>query len=45
MEKAVVSGIAFNRGEAKISVLGVPDTPAWPLPSWVPWLMPTSKSM
>ncbi|MCD2514561.1 aspartate kinase [Comamonas endophytica] len=27
MEKAVVSGIAFNRGEAKISVLGVPDTP------------------
>ena len=27
MEKAVVSGIVFNRGEAKISVLGVPDTP------------------
>ena len=27
MEKAVVSGIAFNRGEAKASVLGVPDTP------------------
>ena len=27
MEKAVVSGIAFNRGEAKVSVLGVPDTP------------------
>ena len=27
MEKAVVSGIAFNRGEAKISVLGIPDTP------------------
>jgi len=27
MEKAVISGIAFNRGEAKISVLGVPDTP------------------
>ena len=27
MEKAVVSGIAFNRDEAKISVLGVPDTP------------------
>ncbi|MEG0922401.1 MAG: aspartate kinase [Comamonas sp.] len=27
MEKAVVSGIAFNRGEAKISVRGVPDTP------------------
>ena len=27
MEHAVVSGIAFNRDEAKISVLGVPDTP------------------
>ncbi|WP_395028199.1 aspartate kinase [Comamonas odontotermitis] len=27
MEKAVVSGIAFNRSEAKISVRGVPDTP------------------
>ena len=27
MEKAVVSGIAFSREEAKISVLGVPDTP------------------
>ena len=27
MEKAVVSGIAFSRDEAKVSVLGVPDTP------------------
>ncbi|MGP1518003.1 MAG: aspartate kinase [Ottowia sp.] len=27
MEKTVVSGIAFSRDEAKISVLGVPDTP------------------
>lgn len=27
MEKAIVSGIAFNRDEAKISVLGVPDKP------------------
>ncbi|MCZ2406279.1 MAG: aspartate kinase, partial [Burkholderiales bacterium] len=27
MEQAVVSGIAFSRDEAKISVLGVPDTP------------------
>lgn len=27
MEQAVVSGIAFNRDEAKISVLGVPDVP------------------
>jgi aspartate kinase len=27
MEQAIVSGIAFNRDEAKISLLGVPDTP------------------
>jgi aspartate kinase len=27
MEQAVVSGIAFNRDEAKISLLGVPDRP------------------
>ncbi|HYD76871.1 aspartate kinase [Ramlibacter sp.] len=27
MEKAVVSGIAFNRDEAKVSILGVPDRP------------------
>ena len=27
MEQAVVSGIAFNRNEAKISLLGVPDRP------------------
>ena len=27
MEQAVVSGIAFNRDEAKVSLLGVPDTP------------------
>ena len=27
MEQAVVSGIAFNRDEAKVSVFGVPDTP------------------
>jgi aspartate kinase len=27
MEQAIVSGIAFNRDEAKISILGVPDTP------------------
>ncbi|WP_367849576.1 aspartate kinase [Rhodoferax sp. WC2427] len=27
MEQAIVSGIAFNRDEAKVSVLGVPDTP------------------
>lgn len=27
MEQALVSGIAFNRDEAKISILSVPDTP------------------
>ncbi|MFM2262623.1 MAG: hypothetical protein RI959_1299 [Pseudomonadota bacterium] len=27
MEQAIVSGIAFNRDEAKVSILGVPDTP------------------
>ena len=27
MEQAVVSGIAFNRDEAKISIMGVPDKP------------------
>ena len=27
MEQAIVSGIAFNRDEAKISLLGVPDRP------------------
>ena len=27
MEQAIVSGIAFNRDEAKISVVGVPDKP------------------
>ncbi len=27
MEQAVVSGIAFNRDEAKITVVGVPDRP------------------
>ncbi|MDH3980819.1 MAG: aspartate kinase, partial [Gammaproteobacteria bacterium] len=27
MEDALISGIAFNRDEAKLTVLGVPDTP------------------
>lgn len=27
MEEPIISGIAFNRDEAKITVLGVPDTP------------------
>ena len=32
MEQAIISGIAFNRDEAKITVLGVPDTPGHRLP-------------
>jgi len=27
MEQAIISGIAFNRDEAKISIIGVPDKP------------------
>ena len=27
MEQAIISGIAFNRDEAKITVMGVPDRP------------------
>jgi aspartate kinase len=27
MEKAIISGIAFNRDEARINVIGVPDKP------------------
>jgi aspartate kinase len=27
MEQAVVSGIAFSRDEAKVTLVGVPDTP------------------
>ena len=27
MEKAVISGVAFSRDEAKITVMGVPDRP------------------
>ena len=32
MEQAVISGIAFNRDEAKITILGVPDRPGHRLP-------------
>jgi aspartate kinase len=45
MEQAVVSGIAFNRDEAKISVLGVPDKPGIAYRFWVRWPKPTLKSM
>lgn len=30
MEQPIISGIAFNRDEAKLTIRGVPDTPAWP---------------
>ena len=30
MEQPIISGIAFNRDEAKLTMLGVPDTPASP---------------
>ncbi len=29
MEQPIISGIAFNRDEAKLTIRGVPDTPAW----------------
>ncbi len=44
MEQAVLSGIAFNRYDAKVSVLGVPTRQASPTRSWVRWLTPQSKS-
>ena len=44
MEQAGLSGIAFNRYDAKVSVLGVPTRQASPTRSWVRWLTPTSKS-
>ena len=44
MEQAIVSGIAFNRDEAKISVLGVPDKPGIAYQILGRWPMPTSKS-
>jgi aspartate kinase len=44
MEQAVVSGIAFNRDEAKISVLGVPDKPGIAYQILGRWPRPTSTS-
>jgi aspartate kinase len=44
MEQAVVSGIAFNRDEAKITVLGVPDKPGIAYQILGPWPTPTSRS-
>jgi aspartate kinase len=44
MEQALISGIAFNRDEAKLTVLGVPDQPGVsPQASWAPSPTPTSR--
>jgi aspartate kinase len=34
MEAPVIAGIAFNRDEAKLTVVGVPDNPAWLIAFW-----------
>ena len=44
MEKAIISGIAFNRDEAKVTVLGAPIVPASPTRFWAPSPMPISTS-
>ena len=44
LEQAVVSGMAFNRDEAKISLLGVPDQPGIAYQILGPWPRPTSTS-
>ncbi len=36
MEQAQISGIAFNRDEAKLTVLGCRTNPVWPARSWGP---------
>ena len=40
MERAVVSGIAFDKNQARINVRGVPDRPALPIRFWAQWRMP-----
>ena len=44
MEQPIISGIAFNRDEAKLTMLGVPDTRASPIKFSVPSPTPTSTS-
>jgi aspartate kinase len=44
MEQAVVSGIAFNRDEAKVTCSACPTPRASPTRSWAPWPTPTSRS-
>lgn len=44
MEAAAISGIAFARDEAKITVIGVPDKPASRTRSWARSPTPTSTS-
>jgi aspartate kinase len=43
MEQALISGIAFNRDEAKLTVLGVPDQPGIASRILGPVAMPISK--
>ncbi len=44
VEKAVISGIAFNRDEAKLTVVGVPDIPGVAPAYWGRSVVPISKS-
>ncbi|STQ92804.1 Aspartokinase 2 [Janthinobacterium lividum] len=44
MEQAVISGIAFNRDEAKSPCSACPTVQAWPTTSWDRWRTRTSKS-
>ena len=37
MEQPVISGIAFNRDEAKLTIRGVPDTHGIAYRIWVKW--------
>jgi aspartate kinase len=41
--KARISGIAFNRDEAKLTIRGVPDQPGVAYASWGPSPTPTSR--
>ena len=42
MEQAIVSGVTYALDDAKVTIHGVPDRPAWPPTSSPPWPRPTS---
>ena len=44
VEEQMVSGIAYSRDEAKITLVASRTNPAWPPPSSAPWPTPTSMS-